>query len=136
MPEAPCPACGLALVTRTAGGRRVAYCTACRGMWFAAGTLQRMLAGVRPRARTAPPPFGEDGIGGSGTTKATCPTDAEPLHRAIWGDAVFARCGTCRGLWIGAEALRVIVEEVRGERVDPRVPDPEDSVLMILLGYL
>lgn len=135
--ERSCPVCAHPLAAVTLRGARVLACaTGDHGGWLPAGVLERALAGLKPRKRTSPPAFREDAVGSLGQGTGACPDDGAPLERVIWGDAVFERCVRCRGLWAGADALRTIVAEVRGERVAPRPRDPEESVILAILASI
>lgn len=105
-----CPKCTTpTLDPRTLNGIEVDQCPACRGVWFDAAELGRLLklaaADLKPLTRGS----GDDALNAK---PANCPRDGTRLVRVCSAQnraVVVDTCAVCRGVWLdGGELARLL----------------------------
>jgi Zn-finger nucleic acid-binding protein len=118
--EAKCPACGVPLVDRTAGGAAVRFCETCDGIWVDAPTFEELSRRrgqqaplkeepVRPKAsKPANPPI-------ANVRYWPCPVCGDFMNRVNFARSSGVILDVCKphGVWFERDELLKVVQFVR-----------------------
>ena len=121
-----CPRCQTALQTRSTDGVEIDECPGCRGIWFDADELRRVKDESDPDLNWMdfelwkhPEKFHVAG------RPINCPKCASPLVAIDYGDTGVEVdfCTECRGVWLDANELGKIIDNLSDELLTKDVSD-------------
>lgn len=112
-----CPVCRAVLRPVVCSGVTVDVCLRCRGLWFDASELERILELPGPVFHTS----------------RLAHTDSEPTNRRcprrhgsmrsqeiVPGGFAYDRCPACGGLWLDFDRIRLLLQDLGGPSADHR----------------
>lgn len=106
-----CPVCQVALVHAAAGGYRILWCNACRGMLIPMGVFVDLIGQLRARRKTGPEPAHLPNLEEL-KRQIDCPQCGAPMDTHAYagpGNVIIDNCPPCHLNWLDYGELQRII---------------------------